>query len=86
VELSDGSPRLPAGDGEYDRFVSTYVLDLLSAADTVDLLAEAHRVLRPGGTHGGARAAPLAYPRAAGRDPMGARLQGHAGRAPLKPG
>ena len=49
VELSDGSTRIPAGDGEFDRFVCTYVVDLLSPADAEGLLGEAHRVLRPGG-------------------------------------
>jgi SAM-dependent methyltransferase len=49
VELSDGSTKLPVGDGEFDRFVSTYVIDLLSPADAAGLLGEAHRALRPGG-------------------------------------
>jgi SAM-dependent methyltransferase len=49
VEQSDGSTHLPVGDGEYDRFVSTYVIDLLSPADAAGLLHEAHRALRPGG-------------------------------------
>jgi len=49
VELSDGSTTLPVADGEYDRFLCTYVLDLLSPTDTAALLAEAHRALRPGG-------------------------------------
>lgn len=48
VELTDGTPMLHAGDGEFDRFVCTYVLDLLSPSDTETLLAEAHRILRPG--------------------------------------
>ena len=49
VDLTGGSVELPAGDGSFDRFVSTYVLDLLSPADAAALLGEAHRVLRPGG-------------------------------------
>ena len=49
VELSDGSTTLPVADGEFDRFLSTYVLDLLSPSDSARLLEEAHRVLRPGG-------------------------------------
>ncbi len=49
VELSDGAMRLPAADGSCDRVVSTYVLDLLGPADAQAFLAEAHRVLRPGG-------------------------------------
>ncbi len=49
VDLTDGSPLLRLADGEVDRFVSAFVLDLLSPADTETLLAEAHRVLRPGG-------------------------------------
>ncbi len=49
VEQTDGSMDLPADDGACDRFVSTYVLDLLSPEDAARLLDEAHRVLRPGG-------------------------------------
>ena len=52
VQLTDGSPRLSEPDGSCDRFFSTYVLDLLSGEDTAALLAEAHRVLRPGGLLG----------------------------------
>jgi ubiquinone/menaquinone biosynthesis C-methylase UbiE len=49
VLLTDGTPRLPAGDGSFDRLVSTYVLDLLSEQDIRDLLVEARRVLVPQG-------------------------------------
>ena len=49
VEQSDGSPRLHAPDGTFDRFVSTYVLDLLSKEDIAVVLAEARRVLAPEG-------------------------------------
>lgn len=49
VALTDGSPLLSAADGEFDRFVSTFVLDLLNPGDTETLLAEARRILRPGG-------------------------------------
>jgi ubiquinone/menaquinone biosynthesis C-methylase UbiE len=45
VQLSDGSTRLPLPAGLFDRFVSTYVLDLLGPEDTQSLLAEAHRIL-----------------------------------------
>ena len=49
VELTGGQMVIPAGEGSHDRFVSAYVLDLLSPDDTARLLDEAHRVLRPGG-------------------------------------
>jgi SAM-dependent methyltransferase len=49
VELTDGAIRLPLPDGAADRVVSTYVIDLLSPADTAAFVAEARRVLRPGG-------------------------------------
>ena len=49
VELTDGAIRLPAPDESADRVVSTYVLDLLSPADLTAFVAEARRVLRPGG-------------------------------------
>jgi ubiquinone/menaquinone biosynthesis C-methylase UbiE len=52
VALTDGSPRLTEPDGSFDRFISTYVLDLLSGEDAATLLREAHRVLRPGGLLG----------------------------------
>lgn len=44
-----GTPHFEAADGVFDRFVSTYVLDLLSASDIQAALAEAHRLLEPGG-------------------------------------
>jgi ubiquinone/menaquinone biosynthesis C-methylase UbiE len=49
VEQSDGSPRIHAPDRAFDRFVSTYVLDLLSREDIAAVLAEAWRVLSPEG-------------------------------------
>jgi len=49
IELTDGAIRLPIPDKSADRVVSTYVLDLLSPADVTAFVAEARRVLRPGG-------------------------------------
>ncbi len=49
VEQTEGSPRFDALSGSYDRFVSTYVVDLLSATDIAEVLSEAHRLLRPEG-------------------------------------
>ena len=49
VRLGDGELRVPAGDASMDRFVSTYVLDLLGEADIREALCEARRVLAPGG-------------------------------------
>jgi ubiquinone/menaquinone biosynthesis C-methylase UbiE len=40
---------LPGLDASFDRFVATYVLDLLSDTDAQMLIAEAHRLLVPGG-------------------------------------
>ncbi len=40
---------LPGADGSFDRFVATYVFDLLSQADARALIDEAHRMLAPGG-------------------------------------
>jgi ubiquinone/menaquinone biosynthesis C-methylase UbiE len=45
VEQSDGSPRTRSPDGAFDRFVSTYVLDLLSTSDITRVLDEAYRLL-----------------------------------------
>ena len=49
IRLSEGSVHLEADDGEFDRFVSTYVFDLLSESDIHELLAEAHRMLEANG-------------------------------------
>ena len=46
---AEGSPSVPVGDGSVDRFVSNYVLDLLSDDDIRTVVAEAQRVLEPGG-------------------------------------
>ena len=49
VDQSDGTSRMPDPDRTFDRFVSTYVFDLL-APDSIDqLLSEARRLLVPGG-------------------------------------
>jgi ubiquinone/menaquinone biosynthesis C-methylase UbiE len=52
VHLSDGSPRLDFDAGTFDRFVSNYVLDLLTVQDSRAVLQEAWRVLSPGGLLG----------------------------------
>jgi len=45
IHQSDGSPRIAEPDHSFDRFVSTYVFDLL-APDFIDhLLSEARRLL-----------------------------------------
>lgn len=49
VARTAGAPVLPVADGAADRFVCAYVLDLLSEADARAVLAEARRVLAPGG-------------------------------------
>ena len=49
VRKSDGGMELEAPDASCDRFVSTFVLDLLSREDTHRLLADAHRILAPDG-------------------------------------
>jgi len=45
----DGSLPLPAADASADRFLATYVFDLLSEEEIAAMLSEAHRVLAPGG-------------------------------------
>lgn len=49
VRLTNGDPHVDAPAGACDRFVSNYVLDLLSDEDARELVSEAHRLLRPGG-------------------------------------
>lgn len=40
---------LPGADASFDRFVATYVFDLLSVSDAGALVGEAHRLLAPDG-------------------------------------
>jgi ubiquinone/menaquinone biosynthesis C-methylase UbiE len=47
-----GALALPDADAGFDRFVATYVLDLMPVADIEQVLREAHRVLAPGGLLG----------------------------------
>jgi ubiquinone/menaquinone biosynthesis C-methylase UbiE len=49
VRQTDGSPATGAPDASFDRFVSNYVLDLLSREAIAQVVDEAHRVLSPGG-------------------------------------
>ena len=49
VLLTDGRMALPVADDSVDRVIATYVLDLLSADDCRMFVAEARRVLAPGG-------------------------------------
>lgn len=49
VTVIDGQPPLPLPDGGADRFVATYVLDLMSAAEARVWLDEARRLLAPDG-------------------------------------
>lgn len=58
----DGTMPLPGDDGAFDRFIATYVLDLLASSEADAIIAEASRLLRPGGllclaglTHGETR-------------------------------
>jgi ubiquinone/menaquinone biosynthesis C-methylase UbiE len=49
VRQTDGTARIASADASFDRFVATYVFDLLSRDDIIALLGEAHRVLAPEG-------------------------------------
>jgi selT/selW/selH-like putative selenoprotein len=49
VRQVDGTARLPYEDNAFDRFVATYVLDLLPQSVIHQALSEARRVLRPNG-------------------------------------
>lgn len=49
VYQSDGSPRISEPDRTFDRFVSTYVFDLLAPDFIHQVLSEAHRLLVPAG-------------------------------------
>jgi ubiquinone/menaquinone biosynthesis C-methylase UbiE len=52
IRQTGGSVRLDLADGSFDRFISNYVLDLLSEEDIAYLLREAYRVLTTGGLLG----------------------------------
>lgn len=52
VSLSNGAPEIAANDASFDRFICTYVLDLLAEDDIAAVLREAHRILAPGGLLG----------------------------------
>lgn len=52
IRQTNGAPYIEAADGGFDRFISAYVLDLLSDDDIHALLREAHRVLKPDGLVG----------------------------------
>jgi SAM-dependent methyltransferase len=49
VRHADATAGWPSGTGECDRFLATYVLDLLAESAARSLLREAHRLLRPQG-------------------------------------
>jgi ubiquinone/menaquinone biosynthesis C-methylase UbiE len=52
VELSDGGPPSHESTDSCDRFISNFVLDLLSVEDIRAVVAEAHRMLAVGGLLG----------------------------------
>jgi ubiquinone/menaquinone biosynthesis C-methylase UbiE len=52
VQQTSGTTRLDLPDGAFDRFISTYVLDLLSEKDIDSILSETYRVLTKGGMLG----------------------------------
>ncbi len=49
VKVHDGTKGMDVPDRSFDRFVSVYVLDLLSPVHIRHVLTEAHRILVPGG-------------------------------------
>jgi ubiquinone/menaquinone biosynthesis C-methylase UbiE len=52
IRQTSGTTRVDLPDEAFDRFISTYVLDLLSEKDIDSLLSEAYRVLTTGGLLG----------------------------------
>jgi ubiquinone/menaquinone biosynthesis C-methylase UbiE len=49
VRMTDGRLSIDEPSESLDRFISTFVLDLLSEHDIDKVIREAHRLLRPGG-------------------------------------
>jgi ubiquinone/menaquinone biosynthesis C-methylase UbiE len=52
VQKSDGGARMDSPNGAFDRFICTFVLDLLPDAEAQAVMREARRVLAPGGLAG----------------------------------
>jgi ubiquinone/menaquinone biosynthesis C-methylase UbiE len=52
IRQTNGMTHIDFPDGAFDRFITTYVLDLLSENDIDSLLSEAYRVLANGGLLG----------------------------------
>jgi ubiquinone/menaquinone biosynthesis C-methylase UbiE len=52
IEKSEGGARIDSPNGAFDRFVCTFVLDLLTNAEAQAVISEAQRVLAPGGLAG----------------------------------
>jgi len=52
VKKSDGGARMDSADGAFDRFLCTFVLDLLPDAEAQAVMQEARRALIPGGLAG----------------------------------
>ncbi len=52
VNISDGSVDLDFPEASFDRFISTYVIDLLSETEAHKLVSETHRILKPDGLLG----------------------------------
>jgi SAM-dependent methyltransferase len=52
VRQTEGGPPTDEPTAAYDRFLSSFVLDLLSEDAIEQVLAQAHRMLRPGGLLG----------------------------------
>ena len=49
VLRANGTVPLPVADGGFDRFLAVYVFDLLGPGDAAAVIAQARRLLRPGG-------------------------------------
>ncbi len=49
IQISDGSTKLSFPDNSFDRFVSNYVLDILSEKDIDEIFSEAGRILQNNG-------------------------------------
>jgi len=49
LRVFDGTGKLEFQNQSFDRFISTYIFDLLIPDDIRHVLSEAHRILKPGG-------------------------------------
>lgn len=49
IVQADAAPLIPLADGAFDRFIATYVIEILDPDEALAVMRDAHRILRKGG-------------------------------------